>query len=41
MDKLYGVSRRMYDDSNKEIMFSRGEGCYVFDTEGRKYIDLI
>lgn len=41
MDELYGVSRGMYDSSNKEIIFSRGEGCYIFDTEGRKYIDLI
>lgn len=41
MGKLYGISRRIYDDSDHEVMFRKGEGCFVFDMEGRKYIDLI
>lgn len=41
MHKLYGISRRLFDTSNNEIIFKDGKGCYVYDTEGRKYIDLI
>jgi len=41
MGKLYGISRRIYDDADHEVMFRKGEGCYVFDLEGRRYIDLI
>ena len=41
MHKLYGVSRRLYDDSGNEIIFSRGDGGFVYSTHSVKYIDML
>lgn len=40
-EKLYGISRRIYDKSGSEIIFSYGKGCYVYDTNQKQYIDMI
>lgn len=41
MQKLYGISRRLYDLNGDEIIFAKGSGAYVYDTNQKKYIDMI
>lgn len=41
MQKLYGISRRLFDENNEEIVFAKGEDGYVYDTHGKSYIDML
>lgn len=41
MQKLYGISRRLFDENNEEIVFAKGKGAYVYDTQGKSYIDML
>ncbi len=35
----FGVSRKKVLDSGGPIVFEKGEGCYLIDVDGKKYID--
>ncbi|MBN1468096.1 MAG: aminotransferase class III-fold pyridoxal phosphate-dependent enzyme [Fusobacteriaceae bacterium] len=39
--KLYGCSRRFYDSEANELIFSKGNSCFVYDQKNNKYIDFI
>lgn len=41
MHKLYGISRRIYGSNGKEIIFTRGDGCHIYDQNDKEYVDMI